>query len=131
MSDELDRLLDQYRDGIIASVRLASMRSDGPDRKEREQAAIEAGAAVIARAAIIAAWEGREDARDAARYRWLRDKSANSVNGPFVMSAEPGRWGWIEGDKTDLEVDAAIAATAIKAAIAQVDAARTEGKGNG
>ena len=120
--EELSRLLDEYRDAVVA------------DECVRDSFGVRIGArewVAAARAAIIAAWEGREDARDAARYRWLRDKSANSVNGPFVMSAEPGRWGWIEGDKTDLEVDAAIAATAIKAAIAQVDAARTEGKGNG
>ena len=122
MTADINRLLDEYRDACVAYKENCDALSVATEARKWRDAA---------RAAIIAAWEGREDARDAARYRWLRDKSANSVNGPFVMSAEPGRWGWIEGDKTDLEVDAAIAATAIKAAIAQVDAARTEGKGNG
>lgn len=116
MSDELDRLLDQYRDGIIASVRLASMRSDGPDRKEREQAAIEAGAAVIARAAIRAAWEGREDA---ARLDWMEANlcRAGEVRNSDGQCVKLCRVWSIMGELSTLRET--------------IDAARTEGKGNG
>ncbi len=107
--DELSRLLDELEAAAIN-------HSNGSDGYELGRARLDA-----ARAAIIAHFdrrksgEGGEDARDAARYRWLRDESANSVLGPFVMSAGPGMYGWIEGERTD----------------ALVDAARTEGKGNG
>ena len=105
--DEFNRLLDEYRDACAAKALNWTQYNIAEEQDAR--------AAILAYFERRKSGEGGEDARDAARYRWLRDESANSVLGPFVMSAGPGMYGWIEGERTD----------------AQVDAARTEGKGNG
>ncbi len=127
--EELSRLLDEYatavkndemNDGFMdTTTALNAARAAIHTHFDRHVADMrDAALRAMARATEAdrrKSGEGGEDARDAARYRWLRDESANSVLGPFVMSAGPGMYGWIEGERTD----------------ALVDAARTEGKGNG
>ena len=112
--EELSQLLDEV-ESAVDECHAAEETGIGQNISAAKARLAAARAAIHAYFERHKSGEGGEDARDAARYRWLRDESANSVLGPFVMSAGPGMYGWIEGERTD----------------AQVDAARTEGKGNG
>ena len=122
--EELSRLLDEYRDAVVA------------DECVRDSFGVRIGArewVAAARAAILAAFDRRksgEGGEDAERLsaRITEYLSAGGLWNPECMDHDKVRRLLIDCRNA---FDAAIADHAIKAAIAQVDAARTEGKGNG
>ena len=112
--DELSRLLDEYADAALT-------RRSIPIRFK------------AARAAILSHFDRRkegEGGEDAERLsaRITEYLSAGGLWNPECMDHDKVRRLLID---CRTEFDAAIADSAIKSAIAQVDAARTEGKGNG
>ena len=124
MTDQLDRLLDEYRDACVAYKENCDALSVATEARKWRDAA---------RAAIIAAWEGRKakiDCGDAEQLsaRITEYLCAGGFWNPECMEHDKVRRLLID---CRTEFDAAIADSAINAAIAQVDAARTEGKGNG
>ena len=87
MTADINRLLDEYRDACVAYKENCDALSVATEARKWRDAA---------RAAIIAAWEGREDARDAARYRWL----ANHIEHPEMF--------WVQWALTKECIDAQI-----------------------
>ncbi len=121
MTDQLDRLLDEYRDAVRGENRAQGDRSSHTDRTRQ------------ARAAIHAYFDRRksgEGGEDAERLSAIITEylSAGGLWNPESMEHDKVRRLLID---CRTEFDAAIADSAIKSAIAQVDAARIEGKGNG
>lgn len=120
MTDQLDRLLDEYRDAVRGENRARCDRSSHTERTRQTRAAI---LAYFERHKV----EGGEDAERLSA-RITEYLSAGGLWNPECMDHDKVRRLLID---CRTEFDAAIADSAIKAAIAQVDAARTEGKGNG
>ena len=118
MTADINRLLDEYRDACVAYKENCDALSVATEARKWRDAA---------RAAIIAAWEEREakiDCGDAERLsaRITEYLSAGGLWNPECMDHDKVRRLLID---CRTEFDAAIADSAIKSAIAQVDAART------
>ena len=124
MTADINRLLDEYRDACVAYKENCDALSVATEARKWRDAA---------RAAILSHFDRRKEGEggdDAERLsaRITEYLSAGGLWNPECMDHDKVRRLLID---CRTEFDAAIADSAIKAAIAQVDAARTEGKGNG
>lgn len=119
--EELSRLLTNFHYAILDSLGQAPVQLD----EDGEHRTVDAS-----RAAIHAHFDRRKEGEDAERLsaRITEYLCAGGLWNPECMEHDKVRRLLID---CRTEFDAAIADSAIKSAIAQVDAARTEGKGNG